>query len=168
MAVLGRPSPASTTTGHGANEVPAGKALDDAVRLPSEVSRARMLADQGQAGAALQHIEQVVEQATKRPPPDPILATTLHARATLLLAAGQKEEAAAAAQAALEIDRALHHPPSVADDHRLLGQIATAQNDTEKARHHTRRALNIFANTGQDQRAALARDTLLALPAEQQ
>ncbi|HET6719467.1 MAG TPA: hypothetical protein VFH22_07450, partial [Rhodocyclaceae bacterium] len=76
------------------------------------------------------------------------------------LAQGEPGAAREAASAALELDRARHHPPSVADDHRLLGKLAAAQNNTAQARFHAQRALGIFANTGQEKRAAESRSAL--------
>lgn len=134
-----------------------GKAIDDAARQHAEVSRARALADAGQGAAALNLLDNVVKAAQSRPQPDPALAAAWHAQATIRLAQGEAKAAREAANAALELDRARHHPPSVAEDHRLLARIAAAQNDTAQARFHEQRAFAIFSNTGQDKRAATSR-----------
>ncbi|HET6718097.1 MAG TPA: hypothetical protein VFH22_00535 [Rhodocyclaceae bacterium] len=137
-----------------------GKAIDDAVRGHADISRARALADSGQGAAALGLLDSVIKAAQARPQPDPALAAAWHALATIRLAQGETAAARGAATAALELDRARHHPPSVADDHRLLGKIAAAQNDAAQARFHAQRALAIFANTGQEKRAAESRIAL--------
>lgn len=137
-----------------------GKTIDDATRQHAEISRARALADSGQGAAALDLLDKVMKAAKSRPQADPALAAAWHALATIRLAQGETKAAREAASAALELDRARHHPPSVADDHRLLAKIAASQNDTAQARFHDQRALAIFSNTGQDKRAAASRIAL--------
>jgi len=142
----------------------AGKGLTDPLRIPAEVSRARALADSGQTDAALQLLAALETSARTLPQPHPALALCLHAQATVLLGAGRPAEALAPARSALEIDRQLHHPPSVADDHRLLARIVLAQKSTPEdqnvAKQHLERALAIYANTGQALRAAEVRKAL--------
>lgn len=96
-------------------------------------------------------------------------ATTLANRARALLARATPGEPTApshlaAAQRlgaeALDIDRARLHPPAIAADHLLLGDIAARNGDIPEARRHFARARAIFAQTGQT--AAVARtDTRL-------
>ena len=130
-----------------------GKDLAPAIRLPAEVSRARALADGGQSDTALTLLDTLIAEARKQPQPDPALAAALHARASVMLARGNPGAARESALAALDLDRHLHHPPSVADDHHLLATIAAVQNDLPTARHHQQRAFAIFSNTGQEKRA---------------
>lgn len=137
-----------------------GKTIDDAVRQHAEISRARALADSGQGTAAQSLLDGVIKAAKSRPQPDAALAAAWHAQATIRLAQGEPGAAREAASAALELDRARHHPPSVADDHRLLARIAAAQNDAAQARFHDQRAFGIFSNTGQEKRAAESRIAL--------
>lgn len=141
-----------------------GKALTDPVRIPAEVARARALADSGQSESALQLLATLESAARALPSPHPALALCFHAKATVLLGAGRSTDALPPARAALELDRQLHHPPSVADDHRLLARIALAQTNTpdatDIAKQHLERALAIYRNTGQAGRAA---ETLKAL-----
>jgi tetratricopeptide (TPR) repeat protein len=124
------------------------------------------LADRGQLAEALALLDTISAAAKARSQPDPALAASHYARAMLLLAAGQAPAAQAAAQNALDLDRQLHHPPSVGDDHFLLGRIAAAQNKNQEAAHHYRRAVGIFANTGQQNRLAASRNALDQLAAK--
>ena len=127
--------------------------LPPAIRLPVELARARALADSGHMDSALTLIDGVITRARTEVQPDPTLATAWHARATVLLAKGATVAALDAAKTALALDRALHHPPSIADDHQLLGKIAASQKDEASARHHHQRALSIYRHTGQSKRA---------------
>lgn len=133
------------------------------LQFPAEITRARALADGGQADAALHLLAGVVQSAATRPPPDASLAMAWYAQASILLMKQETAAATAAAQKALALDHQRHHPPSVADDHRLLARIAALQNTNVLARHHWQRALTIYRNTGQEQRATESRQSLQML-----
>lgn len=142
---------------------PADVRPDEAIRLPAELSRARALADSGDTAAGMAVVATVEAAASQRPPPDPALAAALYTRALLLLASQQTDAALAPATAALALDRQRHHPPSVGDDHALLGQLALRRQDAEAARHHLQRAAAIYLQTGQERRAATAQQALQTL-----
>lgn len=143
------------------------KPQEPALHLAAEVSRARALADNGQPDTALGLVNAVIDGGKNRPAPDAASAAAWHAKASLLLSTGKHQDAMAAASAALDLDRAIHHPPSVAEDHRLLAKIAASQNANDTQRHHLQRALAIFANTGQKKRAAECRNALQKLKVSQ-
>lgn len=126
-----------------------GKPLPDALTLAAEIGRARALADAGRRDEARAVLDRVEVAARKLPPPAGALAATHHARARILFAEGRHEEALASAQHALDADRSLHHPPSVADDHRLLAEIHAVLGRTEAAATHRERAAAIYRHTGQ-------------------
>ena len=137
-----------------------GKSLPLEAQWMADIARARAMADEGQTDPALALIDTLILAGKNRPQPDRVLATALHAKASVLLSTGKHSEADTTARQALDLDRALHHPPSVAEDHRLLGQIAAAQNNKPVAQQHYLRAAGIFANTGQDKRAESCKTAL--------
>ena len=126
-----------------------GKSLTEALSLFAEVGRAQALADNGLPDQALAVLDGLETTARNRTPTDVLWPNILHARARILQQAKRLEEALAAAESALLKDRALHHPPSVADDHRLLSELLAAQSREDEAREHRDRAASIYTHTGQ-------------------
>ena len=123
--------------------------LPNNVRAAAELARAQALADAQQSSEAEQLMTSLEGSLRAQPAPSPWLATWYLTRARILLQAGQLDAAQSAALAALDLDRALHHPPSVADDHRLLGDIAERKGQVDLARDHRERAAAIYRHTGQ-------------------
>lgn len=121
----------------------------------ADLGRARALADLGRASEALALADRV--EAAARPRAPAVLAATQHTRARIQLTNHQLEEALASARLALESDRSLHHPPSVADDHRLLADILSALGRPAEAAAHRERAAAIYLHTGQAARLATVR-----------
>ena len=126
-----------------------GKGLAEELALSAETGRARALADAGQAAEGLAALDRVDAAAAKLARPGPVQAVSFDARARILFGSKRLEEALAAAQSALEKDRALHHPPSVGEDHRLIADILAALGRAGDAAQHRERAAAIFAHTGQ-------------------
>ena len=136
--------------------------LSETHRLMADITLARALADSGKADEGQGQLDRIIAAAKKLSPAesDGPLAAALHAKASVFLKAGQMDAAQALALTALKLDRGLHHPPSVAEDHRLLGEIAAAQNRTSDRQFHFQRALSIYTNTGQELRAQACRNML--------
>ena len=126
-----------------------GKGLAEELALSAETGRARALADAGQTAEALAALDRVEAAVAKLARPGPLQAAALDARARILFASRRHEEALTTAQSALEKDRALHHPPSVGEDHRLIADILAALGRPADAALHRERAAAIFAHTGQ-------------------
>lgn len=127
----------------------AGRPADETANLLAEISRGRALADLGHTDEAQATLAVVIATARLRPAPDHALASGLHALATVRLATGRADDALTAADEALAVDRRRHSPPAVAEDHRLLGEIAATQGKTDIALQHFERARAIFSHTGQ-------------------
>lgn len=126
--------------------------------LAADIGRASALADVGRVDEALAMLAGVDAAAAKGlPETGGAEAAALHARARILFKGGRNEEALAYARRALDKDRLLHHPPSVAEDHRLIAEIlATAGRDAEAGEHRDRAAA-IFSHTGQARRLSTPR-----------
>jgi len=134
-----------------------GKGLPENLALAADVGRARALADLGRTAEALDVLDRVDAAGAKVASAGAALAASQHARARTLLAAGRFEDALAAAGNALEKDRALHYPPSVGEDHRLIAEILVAAGRPAEAAEHRTRASTIFSHTGQTTRLAAVR-----------
>jgi tetratricopeptide (TPR) repeat protein len=145
--------------------LPPASRPSEAHRLwPAEIARALALAEAGRADEGLALLAQGENPVRGLGPNNATLGSLLLARARIHLQRKELPAAAAAGYAALENDRALHHPPSVADDHYWLGQIEVArQENTVGAADHLQRAARIFARTGQTKRLARTEEALLAL-----
>ena len=129
-----------------------GKSLPESLALLAEIGRARALSDLGRAAEALEALDRVDAAASTLSSPAAVQASAQYARARILFAAGRLEPALAASEAALAKDRALHYPPSVGEDHRLIAEILAASGRTAEAAEHRARASSIFSHTGQTRR----------------
>lgn len=76
-------------------------------------------------------------------------ASTLANLARLRMLQGQPAQAETLADKALSVDRQLHHPPAIAADHALLGEILQRAGRNEEAQRHLETANRIFRQTGQ-------------------
>lgn len=81
--------------------------------------------------------------------PSPLQASTLANQARLRMLQGQPAQAETLANKALSLDRQLHHPPAIAADHALLGEILQRSGRKEEAERHVEIANRIFRQTGQ-------------------
>jgi tetratricopeptide (TPR) repeat protein len=134
-----------------------GKGLPETLALSAEVGRARALADLGRTVEAIEVLDRVDAAGARALSAGTALAASQHARARTLLLAGQLDQALAAAGKALDRNRALHYPPSVGEDHRLIAEILVKAGRPAEAAEHRSRASTIFSHTGQTTRMVSVR-----------
>ncbi|KAB2927347.1 MAG: tetratricopeptide repeat protein, partial [Dechloromonas sp.] len=84
-------------------------------------------------------------------PASALAAGTLANLARLRLQQGQLAEAERLAISALQMDRQLLHPPAIAADHVLLGEVMQRAGRPDEAGRHLETAQRIFRQTGQPQ-----------------
>jgi len=131
--------------------------LGAAERMQAENGLALTLAANNQVADALDLLNRLEKQA--RAQSGVLVSAVLSNQAAMLLMSKQPERALPYAKEALNLDRAEHHPPSIASSHMRLAEVYAKLGRWPEAHDSADRAERIFKYTGQ--RNTLARLQLM-------